>query len=516
MNYPKQCLIHNQEPLKGICIDLDCKNKSLICQICLEEGEHVDHKYLEIDNYFSSLVTHKDKINTMIPKLQKIMEVNQTVLAYTKKKFAEFQKDFEKVSASITNLYQFNQDISKKILNKDLGVLTSLSNINQILEEQHTQTNGDHKIKNYNEIQQQQKNFINLFSIKQTDFKGQQNLDSNKLLEKFLKQMSTKENFINNFNQNNMKNINTHIMKMKQILNERIKLLEVDVVDHLNQEMTKFKYPNQIQIQVQREDEYQGNFAKIDIEKDNAVEYSIQRLKKEIKEIYQLQKLNQVNIKASKELTPIQDDELLVQELKNNNIICEIQSNLKQFNTKKVYLIGVSGATRCGKGTLSRNLSINLDANIIQQDHYFDIPKIQNELKGNWECPEAINWEKFVHDIKQKMDSDLEDGKQFLIVDGFLLFSNPKYNDLFDLKIFLNIEDSTIYQRRMETKPVPEDYFFNNILKGYKNYKQQIDNFQDVTQLRGDVPSLNIFKQSLQIVNNFTKEEKKSIIIEEE
>lgn len=69
MNYPKQCLIHNQEPLKGICIDLDCKNKSLICQICLEEGEHIDHKYLEIDNYFSSLVTHKDKINTMIPKL---------------------------------------------------------------------------------------------------------------------------------------------------------------------------------------------------------------------------------------------------------------------------------------------------------------------------------------------------------------------------------------------------------------------------------------------------------------
>jgi hypothetical protein len=31
-----------------------------------------------------------------------------------------------------------------------------------------------------------------------------------------------------------MKNINTHIMKMKSILNEKIKLLEVDVVDHLN------------------------------------------------------------------------------------------------------------------------------------------------------------------------------------------------------------------------------------------------------------------------------------------
>lgn len=57
-------------------------------------------------------------------------------------------------------------------------------------------------------------------------------------------------------------------------------------------------------------------------------------------------------------------------------------------------------------------------------------------------------------------------------MEGFLLFSQKDIQDALDIKIFLDLSEADIYTRRMRTKPIPEDYFHNCLLKGYKEYKE--------------------------------------------
>ena len=49
---------------------------------------------------------------------------------------------------------------------------------------------------------------------------------------------------------------------------------------------------------------------------------------------------------------------------------------------------------------------------------------------------------------------------------------------LCDVKYFLEIDEMTMYVRRMRTTAVPEHYFWNTIVPEYKIYKGKIDGYQ--------------------------------------
>lgn len=182
------------------------------------------------------------------------------------------------------------------------------------------------------------------------------------------------------------------------------------------------------------------------------------------------------------------------------------KSDLSVANDKeqqpKLIIIGISGATRSGKGVLAKGLKqhwlnssnsnetktnkmnfINID--IIKQDKYFiDEAKIDKELNGNWDCISAIDTNKFYSDIKKKisMVSNIKSNNNtfncnVLILEGFLLYYDKTIIDLLDVMIWLEIPKNICYQRRMSTYPVSKEYFEEYVWPYYLKYKMEYEKF---------------------------------------
>ena len=126
----------------------------------------------------------------------------------------------------------------------------------------------------------------------------------------------------------------------------------------------------------------------------------------------------------------------------------------------KPCLIGVCGATRSGKTTLCNSIIKYLksdEKHLIHLDNYFSF-ELLYEHKNNWEIPEVISWEDLIEDIEKPKYIINYMKKKFILVEGFLLFKQPLFYK-FDKSIFIWISKEEAKKRRMETKPVPEEYY---------------------------------------------------------
>ena len=126
----------------------------------------------------------------------------------------------------------------------------------------------------------------------------------------------------------------------------------------------------------------------------------------------------------------------------------------------KPCLIGVCGATRSGKTTLCNSIIKYLksdEKHLIHLDNYFSL-ELLYEHKNNWEIPEVITWEDLIEDIEKPKYIINYMKKKFILVEGFLLFKQPLFYK-FDKSIFIWISKEEAKKRRMETKPVPEEYY---------------------------------------------------------
>lgn len=143
-------------------------------------------------------------------------------------------------------------------------------------------------------------------------------------------------------------------------------------------------------------------------------------------------------------------------------------------------LIAISGPSSSGKSTIIKTINHLLNnytlikSSIVHlDDYYFDDDKIPL-TKGvqNWDCIEAIDYESFMHDLKNNYSTypsiepeitvELSEGEKDLIiekllklsvleiklVDGFLLFHSKSLQSLFDLKIFVFSSFTTLKSRR--------------------------------------------------------------------
>ena len=122
--------------------------------------------------------------------------------------------------------------------------------------------------------------------------------------------------------------------------------------------------------------------------------------------------------------------------------------------------IGVCGATRSGKTTLCNSIIKYLksdEKHLIHLDNYFSLELLYDH-KNNWEIPEVISWEDLIEDIEKPKYIINYMKKKFILVEGFLLFKQPLFYK-FDKSIFIWISKEEAKKRRMETKPVPEEYY---------------------------------------------------------
>ena len=134
----------------------------------------------------------------------------------------------------------------------------------------------------------------------------------------------------------------------------------------------------------------------------------------------------------------------------------------------KPCIIGVCGATRSGKTTLCKNIVKYLNSEekkIIHLDSYFSLDLLC-EYKNNWEIPEVIDWDDLLDDIKKPKYIINYNKQKFIIIEGFLLFKEPLCYK-FDKSIFISITKDEAKKRRMETKPVPEEYYEELVWPNY-------------------------------------------------
>ena len=130
--------------------------------------------------------------------------------------------------------------------------------------------------------------------------------------------------------------------------------------------------------------------------------------------------------------------------------------------------IGVCGVTRSGKSTLCKNIIKYLhsdEKHIIHLDDFFSI-ELLYEYKNNWEIPEVIDWRYLIEDIENIKYTINYKKQKFVLVEGFLLFKQPLFYK-FNKSIFIYITKAEAKKRRMETKPVPEDYYENLVWPNY-------------------------------------------------
>ena len=166
---------------------------------------------------------------------------------------------------------------------------------------------------------------------------------------------------------------------------------------------------------------------------------------------------------------------------------------------EKIYYIGIGGATRSGKSTLSRNIAKLLNADerkLIHLDRYFN-RQLVAKYNRNWEIPEILNWDKMINDIKDKKRIIKYQNYSFIISEGYLLFKEPLCHN-FDKSIFIWITKKECKKRRMATKPKSEDYFENKIWASYIKYNYHLAKYKRNKDIRygGDILVLDSTKET--------------------
>ena len=124
------------------------------------------------------------------------------------------------------------------------------------------------------------------------------------------------------------------------------------------------------------------------------------------------------------------------------------------------FFIGITGGSGSGKTALARELKkyFGKKAKIFNFDKYQRFGEKLPLLYGmeNWDCPEAIKWDKLYKDL-----IFLKRQIVIVIVEGYLLFYKPEVRRLLDFLIFLEAKNKTRSKRRTKFK---NDKYIENII----------------------------------------------------
>lgn len=160
----------------------------------------------------------------------------------------------------------------------------------------------------------------------------------------------------------------------------------------------------------------------------------------------------------------------------NNKIIDSIKNLL---NTKDNIVVAIEGACTSGKTTLSNEFSKEFDCNVIHMDDFFlpfekrtperfaeiggniDYERFSEEIAVNIREKSAFTYGKFdcsTGKINQKITVE---PKKLTIIEG-VYSMHPRFGDIYDFRIFLDITDETKLSRLKKRSPEKLDRFIND------------------------------------------------------
>lgn len=158
----------------------------------------------------------------------------------------------------------------------------------------------------------------------------------------------------------------------------------------------------------------------------------------------------------------------------------------------KPFIIGIAGGSGSGKSTVARNVAQALHAEsvaFIDMDAYYlnfaHLPLAERRAI-NWDHPDAFDWEllvgqlarlaagesieKPVYDFVTHTRSDrcqVVPPANVVVIDGILLFSDPRVRDLCDVKVFVDADADIRLMRRIRRDMVKRGRPLDEILDQY-------------------------------------------------
>ena len=165
----------------------------------------------------------------------------------------------------------------------------------------------------------------------------------------------------------------------------------------------------------------------------------------------------------------------------------KFQQSPLHINNNQIVLIALSGPSSSGKSTTAKALhKLFKGSKVVHLDDFYlpddKIPIDPNTKEQNWDCSDAIDFEKFtdyINGLKSNItltaqidslehEADLQlsteeinhfakvintykhvlDDKVIVFVDGFMLFHDDKISSLFDIRLFFHAKYETLKTRR--------------------------------------------------------------------
>ncbi len=162
---------------------------------------------------------------------------------------------------------------------------------------------------------------------------------------------------------------------------------------------------------------------------------------------------------------------------------------------KKPYIIGITGASGAGKTSILRGLlnAFSVDTiSLLSQDNYYRPREQQKQDENgvlNFDLPDSLDLEAYKNDIialrneqnveRQEYTFNNADKKPanivihstpILIVEGLFIFHKEEISNLFDLKVFIDVEDFIGLKRRILRDNTERGYPLDDVLYRYEHH----------------------------------------------
>ncbi len=196
-------------------------------------------------------------------------------------------------------------------------------------------------------------------------------------------------------------------------------------------------------------------------------------------------------------------------------------------------MVGITGGSASGKTLFIKRLVNSFKESelcLLSQDHYYRDRHLQpKDEKGveNFDLPESINHEDFIHDVAQLNKGLPVVKKEYtynnphvvpkmitfnpapvIVVEGIFVLYFPEIRNQLDLKVFIDAEEHIKLKRRIKRDGQERGYDLEDVLYRYeKHVAPTFDRFIKPFRTEADIiiPNNHGFDKGLEVMEGFLK-----------
>lgn len=189
----------------------------------------------------------------------------------------------------------------------------------------------------------------------------------------------------------------------------------------------------------------------------------------------------------------------------------------------KIKLIGIAGPSGAGKSTITKIIEQeNPNLLRVKLDNYFNniegFPKIDSE--PIWDVPSNINFNllyKNLLELREGKKTELPyfdkvtfkrisretESRPIILVEGFLLYFDERIRNLFDVKLYVDISDELMLERRLKRETLDRNKYIRDVvIPNYKIYGLPAKRYADFV-IDGSVPTAELKVEIMKVLSEW-------------